>query len=165
MYKFFLDEQDTSYSIYVNPISSAAGKYLSRRPYLFAVVKELAVATTLHGKRVVVEKDMGREIGTTDVVPTSDDDTIYYALVSKSDVFMRFAKNRDPLASSILTVIFEQDEKGDYEVSDTWIGSCRPPFPGEASETKKSKKFWQTHAFVHDSQAIQTKSVTKVCPF
>lgn len=165
MYKFMLDESNNEYDTYVNLISSSAGRYLSRQPHVFALIKELLSANKLQGSRIVIEQNMGRDIGTTDVVKTSDKDTIYYAQPLKSDVYSRFARNRYPQASSILTVIVERDTDGNYEVSDAWIGDNHPPFPGDKYETTESKEYWQTHAFVQDAQAIQSRSVTKTSPY
>lgn len=160
-----LDETSHEYAVYINLISSSAGCYLSRRPYVVALIKELLSTNALRGERVVIEQDMGRDIGTTDVVSTSDKDTIYYAQPLKSDVFSRFAKNRFPQASSMLTVIIERDSDGNYEVSDTWIGGDHPALPGDTHETTASREYWQTHAFVQGAQAIQSKSLTKSCPY
>lgn len=165
MYKFTIDDTSSDYEIYVNPISSSAGKYLSRRPQVFALIKEVAATCKLQGSRVVIEKDMGRDIGTTDVISTNDKDVIYYAKPSKSEVYSRFAKNRFPQTCSMLTVVFERDSDGNYEVSDTWIGQNHPPFPGDESESATSKDFWESHALVQDAQIIQSRSITKVCPY
>ena len=108
---------------------------------------------------------MGRDIGTTDIVATNDKDTIYYAQPLKSDVFSRFAKNRYPQTSSMLTVIVERDSDGNYEVSDAWIGNSHPAFPGDKNETTASRGYWQTHALVQDAQVIQSKSLTKTWPY
>ena len=165
MYKFILDNSNDDYDIYIDLISSAAGRYLSRRPYVIALIKKLIATKRLSEKRVVIEQDMGRGIGTTDIVTTSEKDTIYYAQALKTNVYLRFAKNRCPQISNILTVILERDDDGNYEVIDVWIGSNYPAFPGDKHETTASKKFWQTHALVQDSQVIQSKSLTKTCPY
>lgn len=163
MYNFSID--NPNYDVYVNLISSPAGKYLSRRPYLISLVKELVSTTKLKGEQIVIEKDIGREIGTTDIVSTTSEDNIYYALPLKSDVYSRFAKNRYPQKSSSLTIIIMRDSEGNYEVEDTWIGTNHPAFPGGKMATTASKKFWQTHALVQDAQLIQSKSITKDCPY
>ncbi len=160
-----LDDSRVDYEVYVNLISSPAGRYLSRHPYLIAMIKQLLANKPLKGHRVVIEADMGRDIGTTDVISTSEKDTIYYAQPLKSDVFSRFARNRKPQLSTALTVIADQDADGNYEVSDTWIGANRPAFPGDDHETTESKIFWLDHALVHDAVAIQSKTVTKTCPY
>lgn len=165
MYKYIIAESDQTYEVYVNLISSSAGRYLSRRPYVIGLIKELLISQNLKGDRLAIEQDMGRQIGTTDIVQTGISDAIYYAQPLKSEVFSRFAKNRYPQPSNTLTVIVERDAEGNYEVSDTWIGPNCPAFPGAKYATGDSKKYWQTHALVHDAQAVQSKSVTRVCPY
>ena len=160
-----ISETEYDYDVYVNLILSTAGHYLSRRPYVIGLIKEILKAQKLRGPRVVVERNMGRNIGTTDIVATSSTDNIYYAQPLKSDTFSRFAKNRYPQQSEVLTVVFEKDEDGNYEVSDTWIGNNCPAFPGDEYETKESKKFWEEHALVHDAQTIQSKSITREWPY
>lgn len=132
---------------------------------MVGLIKELVTSQELTGRRIVIEQDMGRKIGTTDIVSTNGDDSIYYAQPMKTEAFSRFAKNRYPQPSTMLTVIVNQDDEGNYEVSDTWIGSYCPAFPGAKGETAESKKYWQTHALVHNAQIIQSKSITKDCPY
>lgn len=160
-----LDETNADYDIYVNSIESPAGQYLSRRPYVYGLIRELLANRKLRGSRVVIEKNMGRNIGTTDIVATTDKDNIYYAQALRSDVYTRFAKNRYPQVSDTLTVILERDSDGNYEVTNIWIGSSHPAFPGDEHATKESFDYWKTHAYVQDAQIIQSKTLTKVCPY
>lgn len=165
MYKFILDESNDDYDVYINLITSLAGRYLSRRPQLIALIKELISDKQLRGQHIVFEKDVGHDIGRADVVATTDVDIIYYAQPLKSEVFSRFAKNRYPQSSSVLTIVIDKDADGNYEVSDTWIGGKHPAFPGDKYETADSKSYWQTHALVQDAQVIQLKTLTKTCPY
>lgn len=158
-------ESDNGYDIYVNLISSSAGHYLSRRPHVIALIKELLKTKKLRGPRVVIEQDMGRDIGTTDVISTSEKDTIYYAQPVKSVVFSPFAKNRYPQPSRTITIIAVQDSDGNYEITDAWIGPNYPALPGDEHETTDSKHYWESHAFVQDAKAIQSRSITKTCPY
>jgi hypothetical protein len=165
MYRFTIAQSENGIDIYVNLISSSAGHYVSRRPYVIDLLKEICRSANISGPKVVIERNMGRNIGTTDIVETSDTDTIYYAQPIKTATFSRFARNRYPQLSKILTVIMVRDSDGNYEVQDTWIGPSRPPFPGDEHEAANSKVYWQTHALVQDAQAIQSKSITKTCPY
>ena len=165
MYRYMISENEYAYEVYVNLILSPAGHYLSRRPYIINLIKEILSSQPLKGPRIVIERNMGRNIGTTDIVSTAETDNIYYARAVKSDIFSRFAKNKYPQPSEMLTVIFERDNDGNYEVINTWIGLNHPAFPGDSYETKESKKFWQAHALVHDAQNIQSKSITKDWPY
>lgn len=151
--------------LYVDLMSSSAGQYLSRQPYVLGLIEELAGAINLKAERIALEKDMGRIIGNTDILDTTEKDTIYYAKATKGTVFSRFARNRSPARSSILTVILERDADGNYALVDTWIGPYCPPFPGDDHEAENSKSYWQTHALVQDAQVIQSKTITKICPY
>ena len=153
------------YAVYVNLITSPAGRYLSRQPYLINMIKEVIAPMKLHGPQVSIEHNMGRVIGNTDIVATSEKDTIFYAQPNKKTVFSRYVKNHTQLPSKTLSLILVRDERGDYELTDTWIGPCTPPFPGDDHETPASKSYWETHALVLDVQSIQSKTLTKVCPY
>lgn len=165
MYRYVITQSPSGYEIYVNLISSPAGRYLSRRPYVLNLLKEVLADAKPSKSRVVMEQDMGRVIGNTDIVETSDADVIYYAQPLKKRVFSRFAKNRTPSPSRKLTMLLVQDEDGNYELKDTWIGPSIPPFPGDEHETAKSKSYWENHALVQDSEALQSKTITKTCPY
>lgn len=160
-----LDETNDAYDIYVDPITSSAGQYLSRRPYVYGLIREVLAKRELLGERVIIEQNMGRNIGTTDIVSTTDDDTIYYARALKSKVYSRFAKNRYPQASKTLTVVIQRDTDGNYEISDTWIGGNHPAFPGDELATPDSESYWKTHALVQDAHVIQSKTLTRTCPY
>lgn len=165
MYKYTILESGTGYEVYVNLIDSLAGHYLSRQPYVINLMKEVLLAQKLTGPTLVVEKDMGRVIGNTDIIETTEKDTIYYAQPVKQTVFSRYAKNRFPKPSRKLTLHLSKDQNGDYEVTDAWIGPSCPPFPGGQNETSASKAYWESHALVQDAQPVQSRSITKVCPY
>jgi hypothetical protein len=166
MYKYTLTQTPGEYKVYVNLITSNAGRYLSRRPYVINLIKEVLDPMSLKNKpELAIEKDMGRVIGHTDIVDTTEKDTVFYAKPNKTKVYSRYVKNRVPPASNTLSIVIIQDEDGDYEVRDTWIGPFSPPFPGDENESSKSKEYWETHALVQDSDTIQTKTITKNCPY
>jgi len=165
MHKYIIAQSTTGYEVYVDLIASPAGKYLSRQPYVINLLKEVFAVESLQGPEVTLELDMGRIIGNTDIVETTDKDTIFYAQPSKKIVFSRYAKNRHPTPSRQLTIILEKDEDGNYKIVDTWIGPSTPPFPGDSKENDTSKPYWSTHALVNDAQTVQSKTITKICPY
>jgi hypothetical protein len=164
MYKYLIAELPSGAVVYVNLINSPAGHYLSRRPYLMNIVKEVVQGAKLTTK-ISIERDMGRVIGTTDIVETTEKDIIYYAMPIKKSNFSRFAKNRYPQPSAKLTIFLEKDDTGSYELLDTWIGPCSPPFPGDDKATSGSRLYWETHALAQDAHPVQSKTITKVCPY
>ncbi len=158
-------ELPTGYDVYVNLIASSAGHYLSRQPYVINLIRDVLLPMELDGQSITIERDMGRVIGNTDIIDTTEKDTIFYAQVQKENVFSRFARNRYPSPSQTITIILEKDSEGHYELIKTWIGPCTPPFPGDAKETGKSKDYWLTHAFAQDAHAVQSRTITKDCPY
>ncbi len=165
MYRHVITKSPNGYEVYVNLIASAAGQYLGRQPYVINLLKEVLEPMHLSDDTICLEHDMGRIIGSTDIIETSEKDTIFYAQPYKKTIYSRYAKNRNPLPSSKLTVIMKKDSTGNYELLDTWIGPCSPPFPGDETETGKSKVYWETHALAQDAQVIQSKTITKICPY
>ncbi len=165
MKRYVVTSTDDGSEVYIDLLNSSAGKYLSRRPYLLAIIKEAVEKNSLNKNRTVIEQDMGRKIGTTDIISTEDKDSIYYALPIKSKTYSRFAKNRYPQQSDTLTLIVDRDNDGNFEISNTWIGAYCPAFPGDDNETKDSRNYWEGHALVHDSITIQSKTITKDCPY
>jgi hypothetical protein len=165
MYRYVITLTRNGKTIYVNLINSSAGRYLNRQPYVITLIRDVLTPIKISGVRVAIERDMGRVIGNTDIVETNETDTIFYAQPQKKNFFSRYAKNRFPAPSHKLTVILEKDTQGDYEIIDTWIGPCSPPFPGDVNETVKSRSYWENHALVLDIQAVQPKTLTKDCPY
>lgn len=165
MYKYTVRESRNGCEVYVNLVSSSAGLHINRQPYLLNLIKEILEPLRLTDSEVLIERDMGRVIGNTDIVKTDDKDSVFYAQPHKTNVFARYVKNRSLTPSSKLTVILHRDKDGNYEISDTWVGPCSPPFPGDARETALSKVYWETHALIMDVKAIRSKTITKVCPY
>jgi hypothetical protein len=162
--KYYIVDEPTGYKVYVDPISSDAGKYLSHRPYVMGLIIEVLGSVKLTDEVVQIEHEMGRHIGTTDIVQTNERDMIYYAKPVKKDHYIRFAKNRIAEKSSQLSIQLTRDEDGNYEVLDTWIGPHSPASPGMDTEHANSIEYWSMHAMVHDSVPIQSKTITKDNP-
>ena len=165
MYKYDLTQSGNGCEVYINLISSSAGLTIKRQPHLLQLVKEVVAKKKLSGPRVLVEQEMGRVIGNSDVVVTTEKDTVFYAQPHKKDVFSRYVKNRSVLPSTQLTIVLQKDEEGSYEIIDTWVGANIPPFPGDSNEADDSRSYWETHALVVDTQVIQPKTITKTSPY
>ncbi len=151
--------------VYVGIIGSAAGSYLSRQPYLISIVKELLLTLDLTQSKVITSQDIGLTIGNTHIVVTGVRDAVFYAHPPKKANSLRFVKNRSMESSREVSLILQQDNDGDYELVDVWIGPLYPPFPDAEDATMESKAYWQTHAFTAGSEPIDLQSVTSVCPY
>jgi hypothetical protein len=165
MYKYDIGESKNGRELYVNLITSSAGHYLSRQPYLIRLIKEVLAPMNFTAAEVLVERDMGRIIGNTNIVTTSEKDSVFYAQPSKKTIASRYVKNRSLTPSTTLTILLVQDTNDNYEIVDTWIGPFCPPFPGDERATSASRDYWETHALVADTEIVQFKTITKVCPY
>lgn len=152
-------------SIYVNLTHSPAGARISRQPHLLNLLKEALAPLELTDTEIYIEHDMGRVIGNSEIVATTDKDSIVYARRPKSQTYIRLVKNRQFLPTNYLTIVLKQMDNGDYDLVDIWPGHKAPPFPDEEHATKDSQAFWADHAIVLDGQPIQAGTLTKDCPY
>jgi hypothetical protein len=152
-------------SVYIDLIRSQAAGYVSQQPRLLELIRGVLRQTTAQDPIIRIEQNMGRAIGYNFVVSTTDKDAIFYAQLIRDPLYTRFVKNGKPRTTKYLTIILNRDEDGEYELYDTWVGRLRPPRPGSDDETAESRAYWATHAFILDSQPIQSRTVTKTCPY
>ena len=151
--------------VYVDLIYSRAATNIAQQPHLLVLLKELLGQTKIGGSKLSFDKDMGRSIGNTYIVETSGKDTILYAQRIRDNVYTRFVKNSAPLPTQHIAVVLSRDDEGNYELQDTWIGRLFPPMPGSSNETTDSKPYWLNHAFVFNGESIQTRTITRECPY
>jgi hypothetical protein len=151
--------------IFVNLIDSPASIAIARQPQLVTFAKEIIALTKLKKKNIILEFDMGRNVGNCDIVETTDKDFIVYAKPLRQNGFRRFVRRRAPVQTSLVTLILHFHDGEGYELHDAWFGSNTPAMPGSQEETKDSKTFWASHALVLDSYQLQSKTLTTVCPY
>jgi hypothetical protein len=151
--------------VYIDLIGSPAAKYIAQQPHLLGLAKEMLGKAEIRNSRMIIEKNMGRAIGYSRVVNTTDNDIILYGCLRKETIYTRFVKNGDPTPTPYLTATLRLDSEDNYELYDIWIGRRKPPRPGSTDETAESKPYWATHAVVFDSQPLQSQTITKVCPY
>lgn len=163
--KHIIAQTHNDISVYVDLIHSQAASQISRQPYLLGLLKELIERTVITGKELQFDQDMGRSVGHESIVETSEADTIIYAQKLKDSTYTRFVKNGKPNPTQHITLILRKDTKDCYELVDTWIGRLSPPRPGSDHENANSKTYWATHAYILDGEPVQSKTITKVCPY
>ncbi len=112
--------------VYIDLVRSQAAGQIARQPRLLTLAKEALQGATVSGSEPNIEQDMGRVIGHSFVVETTEKDTVIYAQCLNDKTFSRFVKHGRPSPTNYLTILLKQD--GDsYELHDTWIGRLRPP--------------------------------------
>src|SRR6185437_10264535 len=165
MYSFAIGVSANDHQVYTNIINSAAGRCFSRQPHLVSLAKGVIESLMLSDSTMRVTYDLGRTIGNTNIVATREKDVIFYAQRLKQNDVLRFVKNRSMEPSSELSIVLHQDDEGNYELTDAWIGPACPSFPGSVDESKDSKTYWQTHALTAGSESISAQSITSICPY
>lgn len=152
-------------TVYVDLIHSQAAVQIARQPYVLGLLKELIERTVITGKDLRLEQDMGRTVGNEAVIETTDADAIVYAQRLKDPIYTRFVKNGRPNPTQFMSIVLRKDEENCYELLDTWIGHLSPPRPGSEHENAESRDYWENHAYVLDGEPVQSKSITKDCPY
>jgi hypothetical protein len=163
--KHTIGQTNNGVTVYVDLINSQAGVQIARSPYMLGLLKELIGRTVITGKELQFDQDMGRAIGHESIVETSEGDSIIYAQKLKDATYTRFVKNGKPEPTQHVTLILRKDADDSYELIDTWIGRLTPPRPGSEHENADSKTYWATHAYVLDGEPVQSKTITKDCPY
>lgn len=152
-------------SVYVYLIHTPAATQISRQPHLATLTKEVVKQLNLTTPQISIEQDMGRVIGYSDMLETTDKDTIFYAKQTKSAQYTRFVKNKNSTQTAFLSIVLLRDEVGNYELTDVWIGKAFPPLPGGEDATDQSKAYWENHAIIYSGQPVLASTQTKDCPY
>jgi hypothetical protein len=165
MKKHIIGRTKNNKIVYVNMQGSHAATHINDTPNLPELVQELVASLAPNEDNIYIDKDMGREVGLSDLVETDETDKILYAKRLNRDNYTRFARNRKAEPTNLVTVVLRKDPTGNYELWSAWIGPATPQFPGDESETPESKPFWQKHALVWGNQAIQLNTEREDWPW
>lgn len=125
-------------------------------PFLKEIIPNMTVADK--GGFIKTSIDMGRVIGVSDCVPTTQYDDIVYAQRVGRPGKTRFVKNRNPQPSSHVAVVMKR--VGDkFKLLTSFIGQVAEKEPFDKSirtdeEFMQSKHFWDNHALVWGTQEV-----------
>jgi hypothetical protein len=168
--KEFLAKSKNNKDVFYDGESSHAATHFADTPNLKELVAEVLSGMDLANKEVATHVDLGRTIGTCDVVDVHEGDKLIYGIRRnrESDGLVPFVQNRegDPCSTIALHVVPQED--GTYELSSAWIGTFGgddEPFPNAPAATERSVDFWNKHAFVHGSQEIMAGTETSQKPW
>ena len=143
------------------PLSSS----ISLNPHLLRLAEEILLSTSISGKSVHIVHDLGRPIGRSELVTTTESDTIFFARQDKNAGFTRFVKNRQTDATQFMTLKLVRDADDEYELLAVWIGKDVPETPDHEDATSDSMGYWSSHAVTYNGQPIISSTLTKVCPY
>ncbi|HEX6258498.1 MAG TPA: hypothetical protein VFZ48_03395 [Candidatus Saccharimonadales bacterium] len=145
--------------VYIDHDHTNVTYHLLETPDLLDLVREALPTIELpYEEQVVIEKDMGRVVGTTNLVETTDQDEIIYAKRIGRNTYSRFAKNRSPVACNSIVVVFRKRNAKYY----LWTAMCGKLLPKEAYDAESH--FNQTHALAYDERLVQLDTLTNTIP-
>lgn len=153
--------------VYVDLVASLAGKQVGLQPHLLTLAQEIIAQQNLKGETLTIETHMGRFVGTTGVVKTSEKDAIFYAKPVGSQNYRRYVKNHSYTPTHYLTLVLQSDGKkpASYDMTDISPGRACPEMPNETKTTRVSRTFWADHAYVWEPRSCQLQTITKECPW
>jgi hypothetical protein len=151
--------------VYFDMVSGHASTHFAHHPKLRAAV-ERALPTIEATEDVMrVEVDAGEEVGTTDLVETTDEDEVIYALRPLRSQYSRFVKNKAPAPTSWITIDLRKSGEDEYNLYTAYVGRVVPSFPGGEIMPEQSREFWAKHALVLGTQELVPGSETTECPW
>ena len=143
-------------SVFLDSSNTNINYHLLETPNLINLVIEvLPTISVLNKKQVVAERNLGRIVGTTNLIETTDNDEIVYAKRIGRDSYSRFAKNREPVSCRSIVVVLRKGDVGYY----LWTAMCAKLLPKEA--WIEDSTFNKTHAMAFDENLVQLDTVTK----
>jgi len=162
--KNYLAKTKNGFEVYVDMESSHASTHFAHHPKLFEAVKKAVSSIEANEEIIRAEMDMGEEIGTTDLIQTSDQDEIVYAKRPLREQYSRFVKNKSSRPTSWITIDLRKDGNI-YNLYTSFVGRLTPSFPGGNFLSEQSREFWSNHALVWGSQEIVPGTETTECPW
>lgn len=153
-----------------DPVNSHAATHFEDTEQLKDLVKELIGTLELHGQEVATYYDMGRTVGTCDVVRVSEEDEIVYGMRKNraEDGLVPFVKNRQGDGCPFVAVYLAPQPNKSYVLMSAWIGVYNEddePFPQSPRATARSVDLWSKRAFVYGSQEIVEGTETTQKPW
>ena len=141
-------------SIVLDESNTNIGYHLLETPNLIELVQEILDTIDTNGSdQIVVERDLGRSVGTTLLVETDATDEIVYAKRIGRDAYSRFTKSRAPVPTSWIVVVLRKVDDG-YIL---WTAMCGRLLPPEAYDLNSD--FNKTHAMAYSESLVQLDTV------
>lgn len=161
----FLGKTKNGLDVSVDMKSAHAATHFAHNPKLFDLVKRTIPTIEATDDHIRVERDTGKEAGTSDLVDTDEHDVIVYAKRPLRAQYSRFVKNRTPAPTSWITIDLRKKSDTEYDLYTAYVGRLVPSFPGGSFLPDQSVDFWSTHALVWGPQEIIPGTETSECPW
>lgn len=170
MAREFLCRSANGREVFFDTVDSHAVMHFDGKPELRGLVCEVLGGMELVKPEIASHFDLGRVIGTSDVVTVDEGDEIVYGVRRncERDGLVPFVKGRngESCRTVALHVVRQPDES--YMLSSAWIGEFGgddEPFPQAPDATERSIDYWDHHAFVYGSQEMIAGTETTQRPW
>ena len=163
-------ESKNGVKVKYDTVNSHAVTHFEDTPHLKELVKEVVSNIILEGQEVASHIDVGRVVGTCDVVDVDETDEIVYGKRKNrdDDGLVPFKKSWQGEPCSKVAVHLLPQTENTYILSSAWIGTFGEddePFPESLNANERSVNFWNQHAFVYGSQEITEGTETTARPW
>lgn len=162
--KQLLAKTKNGIEVYVDMEHSHASTHFAHHPKLIDAVKAIIPLLEVNDPSIRVDREMDEEIGTTDLVETTEQDEVVYAKRPLRTQYSRFVKGRVPAPTKWITLDLRKNSDV-YDVYTAFVGRATPSFPGGDFLPEQSKDFWARHALVWGSQEVIPGTETTECPW
>ncbi len=155
-------------NVVFDPLGSHTATHFKDALGLKELANELLGTMDLDGELIAKDIDLGKVIGNSDVVETSHEDEIVYAMRKNREDqgYVPFTKSQASQPSSMISIYLVKKDEETYELSSIWVGEYESPmFPQMDNATAESIPYWSKHAFAWGSQEIIPGSVLTKCPW
>lgn len=154
-------------SVFLTEKSSHAKTHFAHHPRLEAAVKNAIPNITLHAEMVRMQVDTTDIVGTSDLIETTSDDEIVYAMRVARTSYSRFVKNKKPVETNSIVIDIRRDRNNPttYFLYTAYVGHLVPSFPGGEYQPEQSIKFWSNHALVWGTQEVLPETITTLYPW
>ena len=112
-----------------------------------------------------IRVDMGRIVGVSTCVATTDEDRICFARRLNRRGLTRFVRGRNAEACSSVILILKRIEPRGYLLITGFVGDNAEPEPWDEKATAQSVEFWSTHALIWGSEEVAPETETTVTPW
>ena len=160
----FIAKSKNGIDVYFNTESSHVLTHFQASGSLKPKVSEIISNLKISSNNIYESFNINEDIGFSELIPTTEKDEIIYAKRLHRETYTRFAKNRQPIPTSLIT-LWICKENDIYELKSAWFGPITPPIPGDPWENEQSLPFWLSHALVWGIQEIDRSTITKECPW
>lgn len=125
----------------------------------------LGQISTLNLDFILTSIDLGRTLGNSICVDTSDNDKIVYAQRVNRIGLTRFVLDREPIPSTKITIILKKVANNKYVLITSFIGEPAEHEPWDKHATERSAAFWNRKALLWGTEPILQNSITTDCPW